>query len=146
MTYTAHKFPQAELKAYSKLLDLTSDTLKVILGNAAGPIDLSTAGIQACVTHADWKAIVAEITATGYTAGGATLASVSLSVTGDVLKLTCADPVWASSTITANQAMFYDATADVCLAFWDFGGAISSTVDNFTLHIPTNGIFTDTAS
>lgn len=146
MTYTAYKFPQCELKAWSKLIDATSDTFKVMLGNAAGPINLSTSGIQACVTTTDWKAIVAEITGTGYSAGGATLSGVSISVTGNVLKFTCSDPSWSSSTITANQAMFYDSTANVCLAFWDFGGAISSTADLFTLHVAAGGIFTDTTS
>ena len=145
---TAHVFPQFQLGLASKLQNLSTDTIKVALGNAAGPITLSTTGIQAAKLFTDWTAIVTEITGTGYTAGGATLTGVTSSVTGDVWTLTATSPSWTSSTITANQAVFYDSSASTeqLIAFWDFGGAVSDTSGTYTLTITASGIVTATVS
>lgn len=151
MTYTAHVFPQFALGLAQKLQNLGSDSIKVALGNAAGPITLATAGISTAKLFTDWTAIVPEITGTGYTAGGVLLTGVSSSVGGSnnsVYTLTASNPSWTTSTITANQAVFYDssATTEQLIAFWDFGGALSDSSGTFTLLINAAGIFTDTAS
>lgn len=145
-TLTAHVFPQFGDASFKKLVDLSADTLMVALGNAAGPITLSTPGIQAAKTLADWKAIVPEITGTGYSAGGLALTGVAVSSSGNVETLTATSPVWPSSTITANQAVWYDSTAGRLIAFWDFGGAQSSSGGPFTLTISGSGIITATVT
>jgi hypothetical protein len=148
VTYTAHVFPQFAQGAFQKLLKLDTDALKVVLGNAAGPITLATTGIQAAKLLSDWTAIVPEITGAGYTAGGLALTGVTLATAGNVATLDCNDPTWSASTITANQAAFYDSAAgtEQLIAFWDFGGAIVSSGGPFTLTISASGILTATAS
>jgi hypothetical protein len=149
MSATAHVFPQHYQGLAQKLQALNTDALKVALGNAAGPITLATTGIQAAKTFSDWTAIVAEITGTGYTAGGLALTGVTVSTSGNVCTLTCSNPVWPSSTITANQAVFYDSTAgtEQLICFWDFGGTATPSVNgNFTLTVSGSGLLTATAS
>lgn len=149
MAVTAHVFPQFQLGLATKLQNLSSDTIKVALSNAAGPITLSTSGVQAAKLWTDWTTnVAAEITGTGYTAGGATLSGVTSSVTGDVWTLTASNPSWSSSTITANQAIFYDSSASTIqlIAFWDFGGSVSSSAATYTLEIASTGICTATVS
>jgi hypothetical protein len=145
---TPHVFPQFQEGLAAKRQALASDTIKVALGNAAGPITLATAGVQAAKLLSDWTAIVPEITGTGYTAGGATLADVTSAVAGNVWTLTATSPVWPEATLTANQAVFYDADADTVqlIAFWDFGEAVSSTANDFELAISESGIVTATVS
>lgn len=149
MAVTAHVFPQFQLGLAQKLQSLGADAINVALSNAAGPVNLATAGVQAAKTWADWKAnVAAEIAGTGYTAGGVALTGVTSTVTGNVWTLNATSPSWASSTITANQAIFYDTTAgtEQLIAFWDFGGAVSSTAATYTLTINASGIVTATAS
>lgn len=148
-TVTAHVFPQFQLGLASKLQNLSSDSIKVALSNAAGPVGLATTGVQAAKLFTDWTSnVAAEITGTGYTAGGVLLTSVVSSVTGNVWTFSAASPSWASSTITANQAIFYDSTASTeqLIAFWDFGGAVSDTSGTYTLTINASGIVTATVS
>jgi len=146
---TAHVFPQFQQGLASKLQNLASDSIYCALSNAAGPIGLATSGVQAAKLWSDWKTnVAAEITGTGYTAGGDLLTGVSISVTGDVWTLTATSPSWSSSTITANQAIWYDGTASTeqLIAFWDFGGAVSDTSGTYTLTINASGIVTATVS
>jgi hypothetical protein len=151
MAVTGHVFPQWALGGASKLQNLAAagDTLKVALSNAAGPVTLSTGGVQAAKLFTDWTAnVTPEITGTGYTAGGVTLASQSLAVAGNVLTFTGANPSWAAATFTANQAVFYDSSASTVqlICFWDFGGAQSPAGVTFTLNISGSGLLTATAS
>jgi hypothetical protein len=147
MSLTAHVFPQFFQGLAAKLDALNTDALKVALGNAAGPITLATPGIQAAASLSDWTAIVPEITATGYTAGGLALTGVTVSTAGNVCTLTAANPVWPSSTITANQAVYYDSASGKLICFWDFGGTATPSVNgNFTLTVSGSGILAATAS
>lgn len=147
MALTAHVFPEFSQSAYTKLLSLNGvDTLKVALYNTTTPT-FST--LYTVVTKANWESTlsVSEITGTGYTAGGATLTSVTVSTSSLVTTLTCANPSWSSATFTAQQALFYDSTAsnDV-ICYWDFGAATPVTSNTFTLSISGSGLVTATAS
>jgi hypothetical protein len=147
MAVTAHVFPQFQLGLASKLQNLSSDSIMCALSNTAGPVGLATSGVQAAKLWTDWKTnVAAEISGTGYTAGGQLLTGVSSTVTGNVWTLTATSPAWTSSTITANQAIFYDSTASTeqLIAFWDFGGAVSDTSGTYTLTINASGIVTAT--
>lgn len=149
MAVTAHVFPQFQLGLASKLQNLSSDSIMCALSNSGTTITLATTGVQAAKLWTDWKTnVTPEITGTGYTAGGQALTGVSSTVTGDVWTLTATSPSWASSTITANQAVFYDSTASTVqlIAFWDFGGAVSDTSGTYTLTINASGIVTATVS
>jgi hypothetical protein len=151
MAVTAHVFPQWALGAASKLQNLAAtDTLKVGLSNVAGPVTLSTTGVQAAALWTDWKSnVAAEITGTGYTAGGATISGQSVAVSADVMTWTAStNPSWTTATFTANQAIFYDSSASTVqlICFWDFGGALTVTGATFTLTISGSGLLTATAS
>lgn len=149
MTLAAHVFPQFQLGLAQKLQNLTSDSIMAALSNAAGPIGLATTGVQGAKLWSDWKTnVAAEITGTGYTAGGVLLTGVTSSVTGNVWTLNATSPSWATATITANQIIFYDASAgtEQLIAFADFGGAVSSTAAPWTYTISASGIVTDTVS
>lgn len=86
-----------------------------------------------------------EVTGTGYTAGGVTVGSktrtydsVSRRVTFD-----CADPTWASSTITAKHAVFYEAGgSNPVIGYYTFPSEESSVNGNFIIQVSTNGLFT----
>jgi hypothetical protein len=149
---TAHVFPQFAIGWNAQNIKLTGGTYKVALGNAAGPIGLSTAGISTATLFTDWTAIVAEIIGAGYTAGGATVASPTFAAGGSnnsVATWTSAsNPNWTSATFSANQAVFYESSASTnqLICFWDFGGAVSVTSSTFTLSISGSGLLTATAS
>lgn len=150
MALTAHVFQQFAGGAFEKLMNLNAtDTLKVALSNAAGPITQATAGVQAAKLFTDWTTnVAAEITGTGYTAGGATLTGQSVTTATNVATWTATNPSWTSASFTANQAIFYDSTATTVqlICFWDFGGAITVTGATFTLTISGSGLLTATAT
>ena len=86
------------------------------------------------------------------------LTGVSATTTGQVTTLTCANPTWPSSTISAKYAVFFDAGtggsgvtandagSNKLLCYWDFGGTNSSSSGSFTLTIAGGGLITWTAS
>ncbi|MCE7697876.1 MAG: hypothetical protein K8E24_003230 [Methanobacterium paludis] len=110
MAVTAHFFGKGVLNLWKKMMDLSSDTLKVALFTSS--IDPET-NRDVYEKYADISAN--EVVGTGYTAGGVTLTNVNLAIdtTNHIVKLTADDPAWESSTITAKYAVIYDAsTAD----------------------------------
>jgi len=93
-----------------------------------------------------------EVTGTGYTAGGQTIASPTIAPQGGDLSLLMydmADQTWATATITAYGAILYadaltagDGVADALIVGVNFAGAYTSTAGNFTIAFSTNGVFT----
>jgi hypothetical protein len=152
MAVTAHVFPQFAIGWNAQNIKLTGGTYKVALGNAAGPIGLATAGISTATLFTDWTAIVAEITGTGYSAGGTTVSAPTFTAGGSnnsVATWTSAsNPNWTTATFSANQAVFYESSASTnqLICFWDFGGSISVAGQTFTLSINASGLLTATAS
>lgn len=149
MTATAHVFPQFFEGVRAGNITLPGSGWKVALGNAAGPITLATSGISTAKLFTDWTAIVTEIAGTGYTAGGLAIASPTYTFGTPTWTFTTAtNPQWTTATLTANQAVVYQSTATTfqLAAFWDFGGAVSSTASTYTLTISGSGILTATAS
>ena len=79
-----------------------------------------------------------EVTGTGYTAGGATLASFAVTLDTDTAILDFADATWPTSTITARGALIYNSTqSNKAVAVLDFGSDITSTAATFTVAFPT---------
>jgi hypothetical protein len=127
-------------KAFNKEVDWDSDTIKVAL--------LSSSYTPNQDTH-DYLDDVStyEVTGTGYTTGGATLGSktVTYDGTNNVVILDAADVTWSSSTITARYAVVYDdagstAGAKALIGYVDFGSDQSSTNGNFTITWDSTGI------
>ena len=93
------------------------------------------------------------LTGAGYTAGGATLGTPTLTYTAgtNVLMLDGADVSWATSTITARYAVIYDSTpatdaTRALIAYVDFGADVVSTGGSFDLVWNAAGIATVTVA
>lgn len=126
-------------KALNKEVDFDTDTIKVAL--------LTSSYTPNQDTHDYFDDVVAnEVTGTGYTSGGNTLGSktVTYDGTNNVIILDAADTTWASSTITARYAVVYDATGtnstSALIGYVDFGSDQSSTNGNFTITWDSTGI------
>lgn len=82
-----------------------------------------------------------EVSGTGYTAGGATLAGKSIAISGGDLDWDATDPTWSSSTITARGGLIYDDTLtnDPLICLLNFGSDIESTNGTFTVAFAAGG-------
>ena len=127
-------------QALNKEIDWDSDTIKVAL--------LSSSYTPNQDTHDYFDDVSAyEVTGTGYTTGGSTLASKTSTYDGtnNVIILDAADVTWSSSTITARYAVVYDdsgasAGQKALIGYVDFGSDQSSTNGNFTITWDSTGI------
>jgi hypothetical protein len=127
-------------KAFNKEIDFDTDTIKVML--------LTSSYTPNQDTHDYLDDVVAnEVSGTGYTAGGATLANKT--VTYDSATNTCIldadDTTWSSSTITARYAVIYDASPATnatrpLIGYVDFTSDQSSNAGSFTLTWDATGI------
>ena len=124
-------------------IDLDTHTFKVLLTSSSYTPNAATHTVKADVTN--------ELsTANGYTAGGATLGSVTWSRSGGTVTFDAADTQWTASggSITARYAVIYDDTAAsdelVCYILLDTTPAdVTATAGNtFTLSWNASGIFT----
>lgn len=97
-------------------------------------------------THDFRNDITAEVTGTGYSAGGNTLTSTEVTLSGGVLTYDAADVSWSSSTIAnAMAAVGYFArggasSADELVFLSDFVTAASSSSGTFTIQWSASGI------
>lgn len=117
--------------------DTTADRFKVMLTTASYTPNYSTHSVKSDVTN--------EVSGTGYTAGGKSLASVTFATSGGTITWDAADVEWASSTITnARYAVIYDdsLTNDPLIGAVDFGGNFSTTAGTFKITWNASGIFT----
>lgn len=106
-----------------------TDVFKIALYNSTSAMDATTTVYTA----------VNEVGASGtYAAGGQTLATLALSVSGvQALVDWTADPSWTSATITARSALIYNSSkTDKAVAVIDFGADKTSTAGTFTVVLP----------
>jgi hypothetical protein len=119
-------------------IDLDTDTIKVALVTSSYSPDIDS--------HDFFDDVTNEVTGTGYTAGGATLGSVTVTAdnTDDEGVFDAADTTWSSSTITARGAVIYKSTGtdstSPLIAYIDFGADKSSSSGNFTIQWNSEGI------
>lgn len=144
MAVTAKAYGLMLKSALNKEIDYDTDTVKVMLCTSSYSPNQDTHQYKSDVTN--------EVSGTGYTAGGTTLANktVTYDAASNTLKLSCDNPSWASATITAHYAVFYvdtgTASTSPLLCYWDFGADVSASAGTFTLTIPTSGILSLTAA
>ncbi len=116
--------------------DLANDVLKVMLLADTYTPDKDHNVLADVSTH--------EISGTGYTAGGATLANVTVTEddTNDRVTLDGDDVVWANATFTARYAVIYDDTpaGDPLWKLVDFGANVSASGADFTVAWAAEGI------
>lgn len=129
----------------NKEIDLDSDTIKVMLCTSTYAPNQDTHRYKSSVTN--------EVSGTGYTAGGNTLTSPSLTYTAgtNTLAFDAADTSWASSTITARYAVIYDSTPATdatrpLICYIDFEADVTSSNAAFTITFDSAGIVTLTAA
>lgn len=123
------------LKTVSGAIDLDTDTFKILLTTSTYTPNQDTHDFRDDVTN--------EVSGTGYTAGGATLAGVGVTydATSNEVRIKWTDPTWATSTITARTAVIYKSrggasTADELLAYCTNDADVSSTAATFTVDLP----------
>ena len=116
--------------------DTTADRFKVMLVTSSYTPDFGTHDFKSDVTN--------EVTGTGYSSGGESLSSVTLTQSSGTITFDADDVTWASSTITARGAVVYDdsLTNDPLICYIDFGADKSSSSGDFVLSFNANGIFT----
>ena len=120
-------------------VDWLTDVIKLMLTTSAYVPNKDTHKFKSDVTN--------EITGTGYTAGGATLATKTLTynATTDIVTLDAADVTFTAATLTARIAVIYDdrevAAADKeLIGYVDFGVDQSVAGVDFVLSFDVNGI------
>ena len=111
---------------YTGVHNLSTDTLKIALYTANA--DLNEATTVYTTT--------AEVTGTGYTAGGVTLTGVTINSSGFTAYVDF-DNVVFNASVTARCALIYNASqGNKSIAVLDFGSDKTST--NFTITMPAN--------
>lgn len=144
MAVSALWYGQAALKAFSKEIDFLSDTIKVSLHTATYTPNQDTHVYRSSLTN--------ELaTAGGYTAGGITLTTKTLTYTGgtNVIMFDADDASWPAATFTARYAVIYDNTpaSDATrplLGYVDFGADQSPAGVTFEVRWNASGILTIT--
>lgn len=116
-------------------IDFDTDTFKIMLVTSTYTANKDSHDKRDDVTN--------EVTGTGYTAGGATVAcTVTKDTANDKVTLAFASTSWATATITARGAVIYksrggSSSADELVAYVDFGSDFSSTAATFTVGAST---------
>lgn len=126
-------YDNAKKNLWNGNVNLASDTIKVALVTASYTPNAAT--------HEFWSdASAYEASGTGYTAGGATLASkaVTADTTNHRGKFAADNVTWSTATVTASGAVIYKSTGTAStsplVGFIDFGGSKSSSAGNFTIN------------
>ena len=110
--------------------DLIADTLKIALYTSSATLNATTTAY----------ATTNEISGTGYTAGGETLASKAAAATGTTAHFDFANPTWTGATFTANGALIYnDTNSDKAIAVLAFGGDFTVAGGTFEIVLPAAG-------
>ena len=114
--------------------DLDTHTLKLALIKASptGTYGAATTNYSDITGNSD------EASGTNYTAGGQTLDSASITLSGTTAFVDFADEVFTNLTITAAGAIIYNTSAsNKAIAIFAFGSNVSSTAGDFTVIFPS---------
>lgn len=138
MAVSAYVYGKFAQYLANKQIDFDTDTIKVALFTSSYAPNQDSDDLYSNLTNE-----VAN--GNGYTTGGETLASASITQTENVVKLDGADVTWSTSTITARYAVIYDSENSCLIGYVDFGENFSSSGSDFTISWNANGIVTLTA-
>jgi hypothetical protein len=145
MAVTAFWYGPGMKAVQSGAVDLDTDTLKAMLTTSAYTPNQDTHDFRDDVTN--------EIVGTGYTAGGVTLASLTLTYDAGTneVRWDFADPSWAGATFTARRMPVYKsrggaASLDELVMWVDFGADETVTAGTFTYVVHANGAAYTTVS
>ena len=101
MAITSALCTSFKLELLNKEHDLDTDTIKIALYTSSATLGATSTAY----------ATTNEISGTGYTAGGATLASAAITTSGTTAYVDFADPSWTTATFTVNGALIYNSSA-----------------------------------
>jgi len=109
------------------LHDLDTDTIKIALYTSSASLGASTTAYSTSN----------EVSGSGYTAGGATLANASVVTNSTSGCFDSDDPSWTSASFTARGALIYnDTESDLAIAVLDFGGDFTVAGGTFKIVFP----------
>lgn len=121
-------FKQEILQGVHNFTSTTGDVFKIALYTSTASLDATTTAYTA----------TNEVSGTGYTAGGATLTSVTPTTSGTTAYVDFDNAVWPSATLTARGALIYNSSkSNKAVAVLDFGSDKSSSAGDFTVIFPT---------
>ena len=112
--------------------DLNTDTIKVALVSSSQNVSASDPNT--------YTSISGELASgNGYTTGGATLASVTVTQVSSSGVVDFADVSWSDATFAANGCIIYNDShsSKSVIAVYDFGGEKSATNGEFKLVVPS---------
>lgn len=115
--------------------DLDTDTLKLAL------IKASPSGTYGAATtnYSDVTGNSDEASGSGYSAGGGTLTSPVITLTGTTAFVDFADEAFTNVTVSADGCIIYNSSqSNKAIAVFDFGGTVSATSGTLTVQFPTN--------
>ncbi len=148
MSVTAKWYGKAQLGQYgntaARRVDFTADTIKVAIATSSYVPDQDA--------HDFFDDITNEITGTGYSAGGVTLASTTVTYdsASNETRLDAADASWSSSTFTGRYAIIYKSTGvagtSPLMGYVDFGADQSVSAGTFSLVWDSTGVLKTTVS
>ncbi len=119
-------------------IDYDTDTLKVLLASADQAANLNS--------HSNRSDITQEVTGTNYTAGGNSLASVTVTASGGVVTLDAADVTFSNVTIAAIRgSIVYKSTGTAStdqLSLWHDHGAQQVTAADYIIQWNASGLAT----
>jgi hypothetical protein len=144
MAVTAHFYDLYWTSLNNKEINLTADTLKLMLMTSTYTPNRGTHRYKSDITN--------EVAAGGgYTAGGTIIGSISLGVATNIWTITGANASWPSATFTARYAALYDATPATdatrpLVGYVDFGADQSPSNGTLSVTWNASGIGTVTDS
>ena len=107
--------------------DFDADTFKLALYTTDSNISSSTTEYMT----------INEVVGTGYTAGGATLTNLGVTLSGTTAYASWEEYTWSNSTLTTAGALIYNASkANRSVLVLNFGGSYSTSDDPFTVTFP----------
>lgn len=132
MAVTANWYGLGMKSVETGVVDLDTDTFKGMLTTSAYAPNQDTDQFRSSVTN--------EISGTGYSAGGVTLASVTVTYDAatNEIRWDFADPQWTSASFTARKFVVYKSRGGASsaddLVFWvDFGADQTVASGTFTI-------------
>ena len=121
-------FKQEILVGTHDLTASTGDTFKLALFTSSATLGASTTAYSTSN----------EVSGTGYSAGGATLTSVTPTTDGTTAVCDFADVSFTSASFTANGCLIYNSSqSDKAVAVIAFGGDKTVSSGTFTIQFPT---------
>lgn len=118
--------------------DLDTDTLKLaLIRNSTAGSPIGTYG-AATTNYSDVTGNSDEASGTGYSAGGGTLDSPVITLSGTTAFVDFADEAFSNVTVSADGCIIYNSSqSNKAIAVFDFGGTVSATSGTLTVQFPT---------